>query len=227
MQVYGVFMILLYPIGIPVLYSVVLFRNRGIVTDKRHREEQSSSDLQVIASLWKPYKPSRYYYEVVECARRVTLTGVVVFIYPNTAAQVAVTLVLAFVFVMVSESLVPYASTQDAWLSRVGHTVVFLSMFQALLFKVDVSDESSDSQEVFGGVLLAANICMVSAVIAEATLVVCSFCGRGDAAPKEKVEPWIRNTASNQTVVPKWDVTQVDEDDGLPPFTGKVPELLA
>ncbi|CAM9178193.1 unnamed protein product, partial [Laminaria digitata] len=94
------------------------------------------------------------------------LTGVVVFIYANTAAQVAVTLVLAFVFVIVSESLAPYASKQDAWMSRVGHMVVFLSMFQALMLKVDVSDESSDSQQVFGGVLLAANICMLAAVIA-------------------------------------------------------------
>ncbi|CAM9564516.1 unnamed protein product, partial [Laminaria digitata] len=171
-QVYGVFMILFYPIGIPVLYSIVLFKNRGVVQDRRHRSEPRLVSLEVTACLWKPYKPSRYYYEVVECARRVTLTGVVVFIYPNTAAQVAVTLVLAFVFVMVSESLVPYATREDAWLSRVGHVVVFLSMFQALVLKVDVSDESSDSQEVFGGVLLAANICMVAAVIAEAAMVV-------------------------------------------------------
>ena len=100
-------MILLYPIGIPLLYAMVLFKNREVVKDRRHRSEQRSVGLEVTASLWKPYKPSRYYYEVVECARRVTLTGVVVFIYPNAAAQVAVTLVLAFVLVMVSESLVP------------------------------------------------------------------------------------------------------------------------
>ena len=176
------FMILLYPIGIPVLYGIILFKNREVLNENRHRSEQRSEGLEVTASLWKPYKPSRYYYEVVECTRRVTLTGVVVFIYPNTAAQVAVTLVLVFLFVMVSESLAPYATTEDAWLSRVGHIVVFLSMFQALVLKVDVSDEGSYSQEVFGGVLLAANISMVAAVTAEAVMVICSFCGRGDSA---------------------------------------------
>ena len=217
-------MILLYPIGIPLLYAMVLFKNREVVKDRRHRSEQRSVGLEVTASLWKPYKPSRYYYEVVECARRVTLTGVVVFIYPNAAAQVAVTLVLAFVFVMVSESLVPYASRQDVWMSRVGHIVVFLSMFQALVLKGDVSDENSDSQEVFGGVLLAANICMVIAVITEAVLVVCSLCGRGDGALKEKAEPGVRNTASKKTVVETWDVVEAE---GRLAFTGIVPEPLS
>lgn len=50
------------------------------------------------ADLWKPYKPSVFYYEVVECGRRISLAGVVVFIKPNTSAQIAVTLVMAFVF---------------------------------------------------------------------------------------------------------------------------------
>ncbi|CAM9531970.1 unnamed protein product, partial [Laminaria digitata] len=174
LQVYAGFMIVLYPIGIPVIYAIILYKHREVLKDgmQHHRSVQQSADLEVATGLWKPYTPERYYYEVVECARRVTLTGIVVFIYPNTAAQVAVTLVLVFVFVMVSESLAPYSSRQDSWLSRVAHIVVFLSMYQALVVKVDVSDESSESQEVFGGVLLAANICMVAAVIAEAVMVV-------------------------------------------------------
>ena len=139
-------MIVLYPVGIPVIYAIILYKHRQVLKDgMHHRFEQQSADLEVATDLWTPYTPERYYYEVVECARRVTLTGVVVFNYPNTAAQMAVTLVLVFVFVMVSESLAPYSSRQDSWLSRVAHIVVFLSMYQALVVKVDVSDESSDS----------------------------------------------------------------------------------
>ena len=57
------------------------------------------------------------YFEVIECARRVLLVGVVVFFNPNTASQVAVTLVLAFIFVVLSESLDPYVSKWDTWLT--------------------------------------------------------------------------------------------------------------
>lgn len=204
-------MILLYPIGIPVFYGTILFNNREILQRRRHQSEKLSADLEMTADLWKQYKPGRYYYEVVECARRVTLTGVVVFIYPNTAAQVAVTLVLAFVFVMVSESLAPYASSKDAWMSRVAHVVVFMSMFQGLVLKADVSNESTDSQEVFGGVLLAANVCMVAAVITEAVMGICSLFRGNGTDLDETVKPGDRNTTSTRNVVESWDMIEREE----------------
>lgn len=204
-QVYAWFMVILYPVGIPVFYGVILFRHRDILGDKRRRIVQSA-DVEVTADLWKHYKPKRFYYEVVECGRRVMLTGVIVFIYPNTAGQVAITLVLAFAFVMISESLAPYALNQDTWLSRVGHVVVFLSMYQALLLKVDVSDERSDSQKVLGVVLLVANICMVIAIIVEAIMVTRSFFRGGDVVALEETQaPTRRRTLSAARVMEEWD----------------------
>ncbi|CAM9580855.1 unnamed protein product, partial [Hapterophycus canaliculatus] len=178
LQVYAAFMIVVYPAGIPALYAALLWTKRDVLKDGRRGAAgdgdlglSSPTVLQLTADLWKPYTPERYYFEVVECARRVSLTGVIVFIFPNSAAQVAVTLLLAFAFFALFEVLAPYASRADAWLSRVGYIVVFLSLFQALLLKVDVSDERDHSQEVFGGVLLVANICMITGVIAEAVMV--------------------------------------------------------
>eukprot|EP00904_Undaria_pinnatifida_P008213 jgi/Undpi1/4521/HiC_scaffold_18.g07875.m1 len=204
LKVYAGLMILIYPIGIPVFYGTILFNNREVLQRRRNRSEKLSADLAMTADLWRQYKPARYYYELVECARRVTLTGVVVFIYPNTAAQVAVTLVLVFVFVMVFESLAPYASSKDSWMSRAAHIVVFMAMFQALVLKADVSNESTDSQEVFGGVLLAANVCMVVAVITEAVMVVYSFLGRKGTDLDETVKPDDRNTTSTRNVFESW-----------------------
>lgn len=198
-------MILLYPVGIPVVYGVILFRHRDILRNRR-RHSVHSADVEVTADLWKHYRPERFYYEVVECGRRVTLTGVIVFFYTNTAGQVAITLVLACAFVMISESLAPYALSQDAWLSRVGHIVVFLSMFQALLLKVDVSDERSDSQEVFGAVLLVANICMVLAVLVEAIIITRSFFRREDSVALEETQaPNRRKTLGAARVTEEWE----------------------
>lgn len=197
LQVYAGIMIFVYPVGIPALYAFLLFANRGAIKDGHRREHgELSIYVEVMSDLWKPYTPECFYYEVVECARRIALTGIVVFIYPNTAAQVAVTLALAFIFFVVSESMAPYASNADAWMSRVGHIVVFFSMFQALLLKVDVSNERSESQEVFGGVLLAANLCMVAAFIVEA-LIVTQFVWKdnfGNTAVLENSYPLCRRT---------------------------------
>lgn len=177
-EAYAGFMIAVYPVGIPLLYTFLLFRNRSVLRNGGRRADETSLEVQTTADLWKQYKPTRFYYEVIECARRIALTGIIVFTFDNTAAQVATTLVFAFVFIMVLEWLDPYASDMDAWLARVGHVVVFMSMFQALLIKVDVSRERDSSQETFGGVLIAAHICMVLAVIAEAVFIVrASLCG--------------------------------------------------
>lgn len=201
---YSIFMVFVYPIGVPTLYAFLLCSKHDVLTDERRRGDAGSLDVQVTADLWKPYTGKRFYYEVVECARRVALTGVVVFVCPNTAAQIAVTLVLAFAFFAVLEVLAPYISTVDSWLSRAGHIEVFMSMFQALLFKVDVSDERDDSQEVFGGVLLAANICMVVVVVAETMLITCSFCLKNTAI-EESTKPVFRTTGSATKVMNSWE----------------------
>ncbi|CAM9400274.1 unnamed protein product, partial [Choristocarpus tenellus] len=168
LQVYAAVMMVVYPLGIPLVYGVLLFRNREELLDVTFREE--NPQLEPLADLWQSYKPDQYYYEVVESVRRIMLTGVVVFIYPNSAAQVAITFFLALGFLWLTEVLRPYQKESDAWLSRVGHFVVLSSMYVALLLKVDVSDENGASQDVFSIVLIVSNCCMFLAVIAEALL---------------------------------------------------------
>ena len=173
-QVYAGCMLLLYAIGIPAFYGVLLFRDRAVLTrDQPDRDGLARTSS--ISDLWKPYKPSMFYYEVVECGRRISLAGVVVFIYPNTPAQIAVTLLLAFVFAMLSEALAPYVSRWDTWVSRMGHVAVFLSLYVALLLKVDVSDERASSQNVFDAVLIASHACMIVVIVVETVVLAVSL----------------------------------------------------
>lgn len=64
--------------------------------------------VQPFADLWQPYKPEMHLYELVEYLRRILLSGLVVFIFPNTAAQVAVTFLIQLFFFVVSVFLLPY-----------------------------------------------------------------------------------------------------------------------
>lgn len=121
----------------------------------------------LVRDLWKPYRQDRLFYEVVECTRRVMLTGVVVYIYPDSAAQISTTLLLALVFFALSEALDPYKDLQDCWVSRFGHLIVLLSMFVALMLKLDLSEDSEIEKQVYDAVLIVATALMMVATVSE------------------------------------------------------------
>ena len=173
LQIYAGFMIILYPVGIPAFYAGLFFSNHRVLRDEKSREE--SHFARSITDLWKPYKPQMFYYDVIECGRRILLTGALVFIYPNTVSQIAVAFAIAVFFVFVSEAMAPYKSCWDAWTSRIGHAIVFASMYLALLLKVDVSGENHSSQEMFGVVLVGVHGCMIIAVMVQAIVLVMSL----------------------------------------------------
>lgn len=170
LQVYACCMIILYTVGIPMFYGILLFRNREVLIDKNAREGNLMA--KTTSGLWEAYEPPCFYYELIECGRRIVLTGIVVFIYPNTAAQVAITLAIAICFMVISEALAPYASGWDTWVSRVGQAIVFTSMYVALLLKLDVSDEGATSQRAYEIILVIANSSLILAVVVEAGVTV-------------------------------------------------------
>ena len=174
LQVYAAIMIIMYTFGIPVFYATLLFKNRDILKADESSRNNCSRIIST-SSLWRPYKPRVFYFEAIECIRRALLVGVVVFFDPNTASQIAVTLILAFTFVVISESLDPYVSRWNTWLSRTGHVVVFFTVYVALLLKVNVSSERRDSQRAFEVVLVVFNVCMIVAVIIQALVMTCSL----------------------------------------------------
>ncbi|CAM9409138.1 unnamed protein product, partial [Hapterophycus canaliculatus] len=104
-RVYAGVMVLVYPLGVPALFGWWLSRNR------RDLESPSRSEmlhLEPAKALWESYKGDRWYFILIEYVRRIALTGLGVFIYPNSAAQVAILLLLAFGFSVLSEVLDPF-----------------------------------------------------------------------------------------------------------------------
>ena len=169
---YAGLMVIVYPVGIPTVFAWMLFINRDGIKSVAGTTNGSliPPESEAIKDLWAPYKRSRYYYEIIECGRRIALTGLTVFIYADSTAQVAIEALLAVVFFSISEILSPFAEPLDAWLYRCGTWVIFLSMYLALLLKVEAADEDSYSQHVFAGLLIAAHGGMLLVVIADALL---------------------------------------------------------
>ena len=165
--VYASLMVCVYPFGIPAFFGWWLAINRRELA-KTGRETMPK--LQPYRCLWAAYNPSSYYYEVVECGRRIVLTGAAVFVLPDTAEQVAIVLFIAVVFMFVSESLSPLKSKFDMWLHRWGNDIILASMYVALLLKVDLAVEESRSSSTVTALLIAANVFMVFTVVVQSIL---------------------------------------------------------
>lgn len=169
-KVYAGLMIVVYPIGIPAVFAWLLVSKRHDIAKVSAGDKSALERLQPMRDLWEPYKPRVYYFEVVECGRRIVLTGLGAFLFPGSSAQVALEVVFAAVFIAVSEMLSPFVNPMDAWLYRSGTWVVFFSMYLALLLKVDASDEDSQSQDMFAKILITANAGLVLAVLVQAVI---------------------------------------------------------
>ena len=173
LQVYAAVMIVLFPIGIPAFYAYLLFRSHSTLIDRDRRGNDIS--VEPISDLWNPYKPSRFYYEVIECTRRITLISTALVTEDDTAAQITAVLMIAFIFAVLFEVLAPYETQLDTWLSRMGHAVVFSSMYFALLLKVEVSNDTKTSQQAFEIILIVTHACMMLTVASEAIILTCSL----------------------------------------------------
>lgn len=157
--------------------------------------------LQPFSGLWAAYRPTRFYYEVVEYCRRVSLTGIAVFIFPGSAAQIAVVLLMSVVFSFISETLQPFSHNVEMWLYRWGNGIVMSSMYVALLLKVDVSEEDPSVEMAFAGVLIAANVFMIVSVLIQSALLVLDW--RVDNNVVEVVGPHVSHArTSSVRIIP-------------------------
>ncbi|CAM9106040.1 unnamed protein product, partial [Hapterophycus canaliculatus] len=191
-RIYAGIMIVVYPVGIPLLYAFILWKNRHSLNPRvgavvgpvdgemsmsgrslgggpdtlEEKLERRRQDPNLVPSmfLWKDFGPDLYYYEVIECGRRILLTGVLIFFPPGTAGQAAMACIFAFASLLGFELLRPHLDPADSWLYRLGCVVIFLSNFLALLIKVDAAGEGNRAG--LGAILIAVNMALILGVLA-------------------------------------------------------------
>ena len=180
-------MVCVYPVGIPAVFAWLLARRRH---DLVKPDREAMTHLQPLKGLWGAYRPSRYYYEVVECGRRIVLTGIAAFVLPNSTAQIAIVLLAAFVFEFISESVSPFDKEVDTILYRWGNGIIVASLYIALLMKMEVGNESMEAVSAFSVVLIVANVAMAATVLLQTVLLInASRRVKIGAKPAEEVVP--------------------------------------
>jgi hypothetical protein len=170
-QAYAAVMIFVYPLGIPALYAWLLWRNRERITAAGSDEERADDPtLSAIKFLWEPYRKEAYWWEVVECLRRLALTGFLVFILPGTAGQAAVSCLLAIVSMVVFGMARPLTDWTDVASYWAGCLTLFISMFVALLIKGGFTDATGQTQQIVSAVLIVLNASLVLAAVRQITV---------------------------------------------------------
>jgi len=114
-ELYAYVMILVYPVGIPLLYFVLLHNARKKLDlgqldfafelngeaagqekalEERKKHEESDPDIKALVFLYGSYEPKCYWFEVFETLRKLALTGGLVFLKPGTGSQIIMSMIL-------------------------------------------------------------------------------------------------------------------------------------
>ena len=72
---FGVIMVLIFPIGVTSGYAYLLWRRKDKLLDLDPKSRSNNPDLNSIVFLWEAYLPEFWYWELVETARRLMMTG--------------------------------------------------------------------------------------------------------------------------------------------------------
>ncbi|KAJ8612581.1 hypothetical protein CTAYLR_009791 [Chrysophaeum taylorii] len=170
-----------WPIGVPTLWFVVLWRARARINpeveeessktpphgeERRHqvavREEEKlklrGGDIRSLGFLIDEYWPKMYLFPLFDALRRIFLSGCLALFSPGSAAQIAVGLVGATASQMVYSYSRPFVSSDDNVVSEVAQlqvVILFLASLLVFVAKELESNESFFSSDAFAALLVA------------------------------------------------------------------------
>jgi hypothetical protein len=98
---YAVIMVFVYPIGVPLVYYLLLWSHKSLILRRKEIElsEYEKKLILPFSSLYGAYEPQFYYWEVIETFRRIALTGALVLVNPGSGLQIVVALLVSFLFI--------------------------------------------------------------------------------------------------------------------------------
>jgi hypothetical protein len=153
--VWSLCMILVYPIGCPALYFYLLWTHRREITSRDPNpslggNEMTPDELAIypLRLLFHSYRPHLWWWEMVETANRLLLTGVLVLVAQGSALQIVIGLLLSLLFIRLYDSFDPFDDHVVSAVKNLSQWQIFFVFFIALLFKADFS--SIDSEALVG-----------------------------------------------------------------------------
>ena len=147
-------------------YASLLYRHRDIISDPIALEAEGRNpkvpnpNVGSILFLIQAYQPKYYFWEVIECARRLLLASIIGIVSDNAAAAPSLGLLITVFFSAVFEyNRLHYHQRifKDANVDTLSILLQFsltLIFTAALMIKVDVSSEDRQDQKVYSWILI-------------------------------------------------------------------------
>ena len=90
-------------------------------------------EVRHLAFLFEAYEPRCWYWESLECIRRLALTGLLIFFSDGTVMQIIVASLLAMVALILYDAFEPYLDDSADRLATFAQLMTFLTLFAAIL----------------------------------------------------------------------------------------------
>jgi len=198
MTAYALLAMMIYPIGIPLLYFVLLWGMRKRINPsvdenhvldhiplseedknflitagheltfvkqlvKVHKRDQDPS-ISHLSFIYEEYEPRTYLFSIVDCVRKLCLSGILVFLYPGSLSQVGFALLFALIFAKVQTHVRPFLEDEDDLIAEVVMESLVIFFFLSLMLYVSKNrdDNARDTNaatkafapKVFGAVFI-------------------------------------------------------------------------
>ena len=150
-QIWGVMATLIWPVGIPVATLWALLKNKNDMRVK------NSPQRRKFAFIVGDYKPTYYYWECLEMLRKVSITGLLIFVRKGSVLQVVVAVLISFGFMIAHARSMPYRDDLANKFKLATECSLVLTLIFSILLKIDLSKEDITSEHV-GVMLLFVNV---------------------------------------------------------------------
>ena len=156
-QAGGLLFIALFVGGIPAAFLTCLWREVRPCFTSRQVDVNSADAVARVARegrvfvryglLFSKYKPSCWWFELVEMPRKLLLVGSIIFVASGTAAQICYAIGVALSSILVLTAFQPYADARLSFVAWVCQLCTLLTLNCALLLRHDFDPETEAAFE--------------------------------------------------------------------------------
>jgi len=119
--------------------------------------------------IYDAYKEEAWYWEMVLMLQKVLLTGVVIFLKPESTIGMAAAFTISFFFLLLHDVVQPYIDDSEDTLQRYATISMTLTLFSGILLKTEADKEGSEfAQTCFRALILLINVAVVVLFVVQA-----------------------------------------------------------
>lgn len=150
----------MYIIGIPAFFFGVLYVNRHALhapEDGSPAHPDHASMKSRFGFLYSSYKPNLWWWEIVTLSQKLLLTGLIIFIRPDTVSQLAAGFMISCSYMVLQVRFSPLKKKSEEELQFASNLAITLTLFYGILLKTKV-----DEEDAYGAVLIRALLLLVN-----------------------------------------------------------------